>query len=203
MDDSTHVTFGIVVNISPKMPHSRYSAACLLQSVVVQQYLNSRTFKVILAEYQCDQIKKLPKCFHKLPKNINSSFYITWSFSKLPKSQQSFRTTFVSESVPRTFKNHPIWSHCRENSPSSLYSWPPVSLIWIQLLCWCWINKIFTYKEIQEVKYNANIKYPTRVVHYSRNWYSKGHSTISIIGKRNKRRLCEKSTFLGKLFVDN
>ena len=42
---------------------------------------------------QCDQMlkgKKLPKCFHKLPKNIHSSFYISWSFQNGPKVNNLF-----------------------------------------------------------------------------------------------------------------
>ena len=78
-----------------------------LSKKVVQWYLNH---PVVVVDVQCDQmpdIKSCPNVFKSCLNNFQTSFYIYWSFSKKPKSQQSFGATFDSEFVAKNFRKSP------------------------------------------------------------------------------------------------
>ena len=80
------------------------------------------------------------------PQNIHTgNFYINWSFSKYPKSHQSFWATFVSEFVAKNFKKSPIWSHwswlCLYRASCQVQPWGWNELLEErkQRLLWLWI----------------------------------------------------------------
>ena len=75
-----------------------------LSKKVVQWYLNH---PVVVVDVQCDQmpdIKSCPNVFKSCLNNFQTSFYIYWSFSKKPKSQQSFGAIIESDFLARTLK---------------------------------------------------------------------------------------------------
>ena len=59
-------------------------------------------------------LKKLPKCFQKLPKIISAATVFTSIdlFQNSPKVSNLFGLLLRVNLLPRTFKNCPIWSHC-------------------------------------------------------------------------------------------
>ena len=52
-------------------------------------------------------VKRLPNCFHKLPKVSSAVFTLIDLFQNSPKSQQSFWATFVSEFIAKNFLKSP------------------------------------------------------------------------------------------------
>ena len=64
---------------------------------------------------QCDQMleKKVAQFFKKLPKKYPMQFFHKSEvFQNSPKSCKSFGHLLLDILLPRTFINHPIWSHC-------------------------------------------------------------------------------------------
>ena len=57
--------------------------------------------------YQMLELKGSPNAYKSCPNSRNSSSYIKWSFSKGPKSHQSFWATLVSKFVTKNFQKSP------------------------------------------------------------------------------------------------
>ena len=70
----------------------------------------SGTSLFAINSFQCDQMMELkgsPNVYKSCPNSWNRSSYINLSFSKGPKSQQSFRATLVSKFVTKNFQKSP------------------------------------------------------------------------------------------------
>ena len=69
--------------------------------------------KPLVSSKQYDQMIKL-KVAQKLTQKVATTvFTLEWFLSKKHKKSPNIWATFVRIFVPRTFKNCPIWSHCR------------------------------------------------------------------------------------------
>ena len=65
------------------------------------------SFYTLISVWPDVGVKRLPNCFHKLPKVSSAVFTLIGLFQNSPKSQQSFWATFVSEFIAKNFLKSP------------------------------------------------------------------------------------------------
>ena len=86
---------------------SRYQTLSLLS-----QQPNSDSLGTLLTREQCDQIQEVPS-FPKVAQKVATTVLPkNNAFQNSIKSQQLFWLFLQENLLRRTFKNHPIWSHC-------------------------------------------------------------------------------------------